>query len=151
LILTATRAADDPPEGKVNREKAAQNVMQDGITSIVEGMLPKILSPKVFDSNPELVERVKDIMMGTSAEGTIGALMAMKDRPDSTPTLVEINVPSLVIHGRGDQIIPLVDAEQMADSIQDCDLEIIDNAGHLPSLEQPQLFNNVVLDFMQQL
>jgi pimeloyl-ACP methyl ester carboxylesterase len=125
--------------------------MQDGITPIVEGMLPKILSPEVFESNPELVESVKDIMMGTSTEGTIGALMAMKDRPDSTPTLLEINVPSLVIHGRSDQIIPYADAEQMADSIQDCDLEIFDNAGHLPSLEKPQLFNNVVLDFMQQL
>jgi pimeloyl-ACP methyl ester carboxylesterase len=151
LIFTATRAADDPPEGKVNRDKAAQNVTLDGVTPIVEGMLPKILSPEVFDSNPDLVEHVKDIMMGTSAEGTIGALMAMKDRPDSTPTLAEINVPSLVIHGREDQIIPLADAEQMAGTIQDCEFVIYDNAGHLPSLEDPYRYTNVVLDFMQQL
>jgi len=151
IILTATRAADDPPEGKTNRDNAAQNVMQDGITPIVEGMLPKIVSPASFDKNPELVESVKAIMMGASVEGTVGALMAMKERPDSTPTLEEIKVPSLVIHGRGDQIIPLAEAEQMAGSIQDCEFVIFDNAGHLPSLEDPQLFNNVVRDFMQQL
>ena len=149
LILTATRAADDPPEGKANRDKAAQNVQKDGVTVIVDGMLPKILSPVTFDTNPKLVERVKGIMMGASVEGTVGALMAMKDRPDSTPTLEEINVPTLVIHGREDQIIPLAEAEQMAGSIQDCGFVIFDNAGHLPSLEDPLQFNNVVRDFLQ--
>jgi len=150
LILTATRAADDPPEGKTNREKVAQNVLQDGVTPVVEGMLPKLVSPMNFDTNPELVESVKGIMMGTSVEGTVGALMAMKDRPDSTSTLGEINVPTLVIHGREDQFIPLAEAEQMAGSIQDCEFVIFDNTGHLPNLEDPQRFNDVVRDFIQQ-
>ncbi len=151
LILTATRAGDDPPEGKTNREKAAQNVLQDGVTPIVEGMLPKLISPATLDTNPELVRNVKGIMMGTSVEGTVGALMAMKDRPDSTPTLGEINIPTLVIHGREDQIIPLAEAEQMAGSIQDCEFVIFDNAGHLPNLEDQQRFNDVVWNFIQQL
>jgi len=149
LILTATRSADDPPEGKANRDKAAQNVLQDGVSPVVEGMLPKIMSPATFDTDPELVESVKGIMMGTSIEGTVGALMAMKDRPDSTLTLEEINVPTVVLHGGEDQIIPLVEARKMAGSIQDCEFVVFDNTGHLPSLENPQRFNNVVQDFIQ--
>ena len=75
--------------------------------------------------------------------------MAMKDRPDSTLTLEEINVPTVVLHGGEDQIIPLVEARKMAGSIQDCEFVVFDNTGHLPSLENPQRFNNVVQDFIQ--
>lgn len=149
LILTATRAAADSPEGKAGRDQAVEKVQHDGVNPIVEGMLPKIVSQDTFETQPELVEKIKQIMMGTSTEGVTGALLAMKERPDSVPTLPEINVPALVIHGAGDQIIPQADAEQMAADISDCQLLILDGAGHMPSLEDDRKFNHAVMDFMQ--
>ena len=149
LILTATRAAADSPEGKAGRDQAVEKVQQDGVAAVVDGMLPKIVSQDTFETQPELVDKIKQIMMGTSTEGVTGALLAMKERPDSVPTLPEINVPALVIHGGGDQIIPQVDAEQIAAGIPDCQLAIFDEAGHLPSLEDERKFNQAVKDFMQ--
>ncbi|KAA3660923.1 MAG: alpha/beta fold hydrolase [Chloroflexi bacterium] len=148
LILTATRAAADPDEAKANRDAAAANVAENGINDLVEGMLPKLLSPKNLD-DVEMVSFVRDILMKTSVAGAMGALMAMKDRPDSTPTLAEIDVPTLIIHGADDQIVPLAEAEAMHKAIKGSKLVVLKNAGHLPNLEQPDAFNDAVIDFLE--
>lgn len=151
LILTATRAAADTAEGKRSREQTAASIKENGIESLVANMLPKLMSPTTYESNPELVEFVEEMMAVTSAEGAVGALMAMKERPDSIPTLAEIDVPTLIIHGADDQIVPLAEAEAMHDAIAESELFIIPEAGHLPNLEQPDLFNDAVLDFIEEI
>ncbi|MFQ5436743.1 MAG: alpha/beta fold hydrolase, partial [Anaerolineae bacterium] len=105
LILTATRAAADSKEAKANRDKAAESVKNNGIRPIVEAMLPKLMAPASYEDE-ELVAYVREMMEITSPEGMMGALQAMKNRPDSTPTLKKIKAPTLVIHGEEDQIIP---------------------------------------------
>jgi pimeloyl-ACP methyl ester carboxylesterase len=78
----------------------------------------------------------------------VSALMGMKTRPDSSPTIEKINVPTLIIHGADDQIIPTSEADAMHAAIEGSRLEIIPNAGHLPNLEQPELFNHSVENFL---
>ena len=90
-------------------------------------------------------------MEKTSTSGMISALKGMKTRPDSTPTLGQIKVPTLIIHGADDQIIPLSDSEAMHTAIPDSRLEVIPDAGHLPNLEQAQLFNRAVENFLSAL
>jgi 3-oxoadipate enol-lactonase len=75
----------------------------------------------------------------------------MKTRSDSTPTLGQINVPTLIIHGADDQIIPMSDSETMQRKIPDSQLDIIPDAGHLPNLEQAQQFNQHVKNFLTKL
>lgn len=151
LILTATRAGADSAEGKANRDKMADVTRRRGVTAVVETMLPKLLAPDVYDDDEELVDFVRDMMADTSVEGVVGALAAMRDRPDSMPTLAEIDVPVLIIHGAEDQIIPLAEAEAMAAAIPDAQLVVIPHAGHLPNLEQPDAFNDAVIDFLESL
>jgi pimeloyl-ACP methyl ester carboxylesterase len=148
LILTATRAAADSPQGKALRDQAASTALQEGVATVVDGMLPKLLSPESYESKPELVARLLAIMERTSLEGMLGALMAMKERPDSTPTLDLIQVPALVIHGADDPIVPLEEAQAMAAAIQGAQMEVIPEAGHLPNLENPQAFNHAVREFV---
>ena len=90
-------------------------------------------------------------MEDTSLEGMVGALQAMKDRPDSTPTLATIDVPTLIIHGADDQLIPLSEARAMQAAIEGSELVVIPEAGHLPNLEQIDLFSDAVLDFLDAL
>jgi pimeloyl-ACP methyl ester carboxylesterase len=149
LILAATRAGADATEAKLNRDKAAALAVEKGTYVVIEGMLPLILSPKTYEQRPELVREVENIMGETSLEGIVGALMGMKLRPDSTPDLGEIEVPVLIVHGADDQIIPLSEAESMHASLPDSTLKIIPDAGHLPNLEQPQLFNQTALQFLK--
>ena len=149
LILTATWARPDTPEGQVGRDKGIALVEKEGVAPLVEGMLPKLFAQETAVSNPGLVADIRDIMLDTSPQGAIGALHAMKNRPDSTPLLATIDVPTLVIHGREDQIIPLSEAQAVHKAIPNAQLVVLENAGHLPNLEQPDLFNDAVLDFLE--
>jgi pimeloyl-ACP methyl ester carboxylesterase len=114
-------------------------------------MLPKMLSLKTYEENPQLVERVREIMKKTSTNGMVGALIGMKNRPDSTGKLSQIEVPTLILYGADDQIIPFEDVETMQDAIPDVHLRILPDAGHLLNLEQPELFNRAVLTFIENL
>jgi pimeloyl-ACP methyl ester carboxylesterase len=148
LILAATRAGADSEEGKLNRDKAAQLTEEKGTQPVIDSMLPIIMATQTHREKPELVSQVAGIMKKTSTNGMIGALLGIKTRPDSTPTLGQIKVPTLIIHGEGDQIIPLSESEAMHAKIPDSKLEILPNAGHLPNLEQIHSFNKAVESFL---
>lgn len=151
LILVSTRAGADSAEGKAGRDRMADQVREEGATVLVESMLPKLLAPETYEDDQELVDFVSDMIESTSADGAIGALEAMKRRPDSTPMLSEITVPTLIIHGEEDQIIPVSEAETMLDQIPNAELAIISGAGHLPNLERPNEFNEEVWLFLDRL
>jgi len=151
MILAATRAGADSPEAQENRDKAAASVKENGIQVVNEGMLPKLMASQTYGYRPELVDQVKTIIDQTSSQGMVAALMGMKTRPDSTPTLDDIRVPVLILHGADDQIIPPSEAEFMHSRISDSHLKIISSAGHLLNLEQPQVFNQAVTSFLNSL
>ena len=148
LILTATRAAADSSDAKENRLKSINKVKNEGIEPIITGMLPNLLSPHTLSSNPALVAQVREIMQSVSPQGYIGDLMGMKNRPDSTPLLPKIDIPTLLIFGDEDQIIPLEEAKSMHSLIPASQLAIIPGAAHLLQLEKPTEFNDIVRNFI---
>ena len=150
LILTATRAAADTPAAREARQQTAENARRQGVAAIAETMLPKLLAPYSLEQHPELVNTVREIMLSTSLEGILGDLAAMTARPDSTPTLPTIQVPTLVVHGAQDILIPLAEAQAMQQAIPNARLEVIAQAGHLPSLETPQAYNQTLSQFLKQ-
>lgn len=151
LILAATRAGADSAEGKAGRDKAAELAKNEGATAVSAGMLPKMMAAKTYDNDPELVEFVQEILASASLNGVVGALAAMRDRIDSTPMLGDIDVPVMIIHGGDDTLIPVSEAQAMHDAIPDSELVVIPDAGHLPNLEQPDIFNDAVIDFLEDL
>jgi len=150
LILAATRAGADSAEGRVSRDKAAGVAVAQGVEPIVADMLPKLLAPATYQGQPDLVAFVRDMMLATSTDGVVGALAAMRDRSDSTPYLADISVPTLVIHGAEDQLIPTTEAQAMHEAIPQSELVLVPAAGHLPNLEQPDVFNDAVHEFLAQ-
>ncbi|WP_420628123.1 alpha/beta fold hydrolase [Candidatus Leptofilum sp.] len=151
LILAATRAGADSPEGKAGRDKAAELAKNEGATAVSAGMLPKMMAAKTYENDPELVGFAQEIMSSASLNGVVGALAAMRDRIDSTPTLGDIDVPVLIIHGADDTLIPPTEAEAMHKAIPNSELVLVPDAGHLPNLEQPDIFNDAVIDFLEDL
>jgi 3-oxoadipate enol-lactonase len=151
LILTATRAAADTPQQKAARDQSAETARQQGVQAIVTAMLPRLLSPKTYAQHPDLVAQVKMIMEHTSLEGILGDLAGLKERPDSTPNLSQIRLPTLLLPGADDPIVPLQEAQAMHAGIQGARLEIIPDAGHLPNLENPSAFNRAVRRFLDTL
>lgn len=151
VILTATRARNDSEVEKANRLKAIKLAQEEGIKPITSSMLPRLLSPVTIEQKPDLVSRVQEIMLGSTLEGVLGDLRGMMERPDSLPILSQMQIPALILVGGDDQIVPLEEARAMKDALPNSRLEIIDTAGHLPIMEQPELYNRLVREYIHSL
>jgi 3-oxoadipate enol-lactonase/4-carboxymuconolactone decarboxylase len=85
-------------------------------------------------------------------KGIVGALSAMRDRPDSTPGLAELEgLPTLVVVGDQDQITGPAVARKISDAVPGAMLSVIPGAGHLPPVEQPISTTRVLAEFLQSL
>ncbi|PWH16157.1 MAG: alpha/beta hydrolase [Anaerolineae bacterium] len=151
LILTATRAAPDSEEAKLNRQRSMQVAREQGIEPIIESMIAKVLSPFTLKNRPELVQTVRQIMQRTSLQAILGDLQGMMERIDSRPFLKQIAVPTLILHGKDDTLIPIEEAQAMQAAIPNSQLLIVENAAHLPNLEASERFNQAVRHFLKTL
>ena len=136
LVLFCTRATADSEEGKIVRENLAQRAEREGPVAVAEQMLPKMLAASAA-ARPDLVEQVRQIMLSTSLNGLTGSLRGMAARPSSLELLPKINVPTLVVAGEHDAIIPAAESAALAAAIPHAELAVIPGAGHLASLENP--------------
>jgi 3-oxoadipate enol-lactonase len=150
FTLMDTRAKPDSSQGREARNAAAIRVRQDGAAAYADEMLPKLLTPGSL-ADPRIGEPVRDMMAAQPVNGIVAALGAMRDRPDSRPTLATITVPTLVVVGEQDTITPPGDAEAMAAGIRDARVEVIPGAAHLSPLEKPRRVNPLLRDFIASL
>ena len=151
MVLADTKAQADTPEGKAGRFQMAQVAYKQGPAAIADLMLPKLLSAETLRTRPEIVRRVRAMIEGNEVSGIAGDLMAMEERPDSTPFLEQIACPTQIIVGALDQATPPADARLMADRIPGSRLAVIPNAAHVANLEQPGEFTKIVSEFAAEL
>ncbi len=150
LVLADTRAAADTAEVFERRTDQQDQVAREGTTALVEVLLAGLLCDHTKAHRLELVEQVRRLMANPAA-GYIGALEAMKHRPDATAELAGIGVPVLVVVGEADALSPPAVAREMAGAIPDAALAVLPDAGHLSNLEAPEQFNAAVADFLERL
>ncbi|HSN68685.1 MAG TPA: alpha/beta fold hydrolase [Thermoanaerobaculia bacterium] len=149
LILIDTRETPDAPEARAKRFESIEAVRAAGTGSVVEAMLPKMLTEATMKQDTEKAGAVRRIMESASKDGVIAALGAMARRGDSSALLPRIEVPTLVVAGREDAITPPSDAERMRSAIPGAELLILENAAHLSNFERPAEFNRAVSRFLQ--
>jgi len=148
LVLADTRAQADTEEGKQTRAQQAEKALAEGMAGIADSMLPKLLTPETVSKHPEIVKRVRDMMLKTKPEGAAGALLGMAEREDQTSLLAQINCPTLILVGREDPITPAQNSEKMHREIAGSRLVVIDNASHVSNLERTEQFNDELLRFL---
>jgi 3-oxoadipate enol-lactonase len=152
LVLIDTRAEADSQEGRKGRDAAAATARDQGAAAIAEAALPKMLGASTLTGEPATVERVRTMMAETPVSGIVGALGAMRDRPDSTSMLADLaGVPTLVIVGDEDELTPAAQARAMADAIPGASLVVIRSAGHLPTMERPVETTDALVAFLEAL
>jgi len=149
LVLANSKAGPDSPEGKKARDENAALARTQGAAAVGEKMMPKMLTPTTAAQRPDVANAVGAMMKRQSVEGVVAALLAMRDRPDSTPTLEKISVPTLIVSGADDTLIPPREAESMRDGIPSARLVSIPGAAHLENVEQPDAFNGAVREFLK--
>ncbi|HZG51947.1 MAG TPA: alpha/beta fold hydrolase [Pyrinomonadaceae bacterium] len=150
LLLADTRPQADTPEARLTREATALRALDEGMHTVAAAMLPKLFAPSTHAEHPEIVERVREMILNTDPQGAASALRGMAVRRDQTEFLRAISCPTLIIVGSLDQITPPADAELMHREIRGSRLEIIAGAGHVSNLERPAEFNRVLENFMRQ-
>jgi non-heme chloroperoxidase len=148
LVLADTRAEADTPEGLEARRRMLSLVKEKGATGVVEDMLPKLLGKTTTRERPEIADRVRALASVNSPGSISGAITAMMNRPDSMPLLSSIHCPTLILVGEEDTLTPVELSQKMAREIAGSSLVVIPGAGHLTNLEQTDLFNTAVADFL---
>ena len=150
LVFSNTKAGADSPEQRAGRQKQIQDVTERGPSALIEPTLPKMLSETTMRSRPDRVEAARALMHRMSVKGIAAALQGMAERPDSTPTLQTINVPTLMVAGAEDMLTPRAEAEIIHRGISGSRLEVIAQAGHYAPLEQSEEWARVVRSFLDQ-
>lgn len=150
LVLCDTRAAADTPEMAAVRQQTAEQVLRDGAAVLAEGMIAKLLAPATLRKHPDIVERVRRMILGAGREAAAAALRGMAARPDMTGRLRQIDYPTLVLVGEHDAISPPEEMRRIAQAIPAAQFVTIPGAGHLAPLENPQAVNEAIDRFLSQ-
>jgi 3-oxoadipate enol-lactonase len=148
LVLADTRSQADTPEGVAGRTRMLQLVHERGAAGVADEMIPKLLGDSTRRDRPAVVEHVRGLALANSTESIAGALRALMTRPDSTPLLASIHVPTLIVVGEEDSVTPPGASEEMHRQIGGSELVRIPLAGHLSNLEQPDVFNAALTAFL---
>jgi 3-oxoadipate enol-lactonase len=143
LVLANTRAVADPPEGAEARRALARRLLSEG--NVLADEPPPLLAE---DAPAELQERVRGWIAEQNPRAIAAAALGMAERPDSTPILPVIDVPTVVIASTGDRMIPAEVSSEMATRIPAARLEILERVGHLSNLEAPDTFSAVLLEHL---
>ena len=123
IALVGSRAAADSPERRAGREEI--------IRVLRAGRLPDGVESPV------------------APEELAVAQEAMRDRPDLSDVASSFGGPLLVCVGGADEIVPVEEARELADSALAGSFVLFEGAGHLLSVEQPERFNDVLGEFVE--
>lgn len=146
LVLANTRARADNETEKAARTDMIAALEQSGIGVLPDRMLSRLLQP---NPSAEVVRTVRAIIERTDPLAAIYALMAMRDRPDSSTVLHRIHCPALVIASEHDQVTRIDECRAMAETIPGGRFVQIAHAGHLSNLENHVEFNHALTVFLE--
>jgi pimeloyl-ACP methyl ester carboxylesterase len=148
MVLADTRSQADTPQAREGRVRLREVLAKDGPPGVAEQMLPKLLGERTRHDGTEAVPLTRAMIEAAAPRAIDAAIGALMGRPDSTPGLADISCATLVIVGREDEITPVAEAEVMQRAIPRSTLSVIPGAGHLSSLEQPEVFSRALGDFL---
>jgi 3-oxoadipate enol-lactonase len=148
LVLCVTKPQADAPEARTARLATADEVEGAGTQAFVESMIPKLIGESTRRNRPDLVAEARRMMQQMKPAGVAAAQRGMAERPDSTATLRSIQIPTLVVAGGEDTLIPPPILEAMSREIIGSKLAVIPAAGHYAPFEQPDAFLQVLMPFL---
>ncbi len=148
LVLADTRPDPDSAEARANRHRMAALVRGEGVTAVVEQLIPKLLSADTRSRRPDVERRLRAMMESATPSAIAHALEAMASRGDARPLLASVSVPTLVVAGTEDQLTTAAESRAWSRAIAGAAFEQIEGAGHVSNLERPQAFNALLRAFL---
>jgi pimeloyl-ACP methyl ester carboxylesterase len=136
LALIDTQAGPDMPEATARRRGFIEQTKIGRFHGVQPSLLPSLVHPSRLQDT-DVIQPILDMAQEIGAEGFVREQKAIMGRPDSRPMLAGIDMPTVVICGRQDLAIPLLRAEEMATTIPDARLAVLEVCGHMAPLERP--------------
>lgn len=132
LGLIGTQAVPDTPERFQARMETIQEIQKKGTGVVSASMINRLTQDRKLDAP------LKSIMDYATTQGLIGTLQGIAKREDATAWLASVAVPTLILSGKMDVIVPREKAQEMADLIPHAWWIEIPQCGHMPMMEDPQ-------------
>jgi pimeloyl-ACP methyl ester carboxylesterase len=148
LALFDTRARLDPPDSRQRRLDMIDIARRGGFAKLPPQMLAGLVHPDHV-GDPAIADAVLGMAGRIGAQAFIRQQTAILGRPDSLPGLAAITQPTLVVGGRQDGITPPEMLAEIAGTIPTARLVIVEEAGHLTPLEQPQAVSALLRYWLQ--
>lgn len=147
VALLATDPLSEPPQAAAERET---HMVMARAGRLVEAMAQLIPAGCVVDSpwHAEIMALVKDMALGLGEGVFLRQSRALQRRPDQQKTMRRVKLPALVIAGRMDPLVPLRRQEFTANLMPFGKFQIIEDAGHLSPLEQPEAVSEALAAFL---
>ncbi|MEJ5056047.1 alpha/beta fold hydrolase [Sphingobacterium sp. MYb382] len=148
IVLCATQSKADDDAGKQKRFDSIQAVLSHGRRPFAIGFVEKVFAPASLQKESEAIALIKSSIRRNSINSICATLLALAARTDTSVVLPEIKCPALVIRGKEDRIVSLADMQYLAKEIPGSRFVEMDDCGHLPNLEAPEVFNSLLHDFL---
>jgi pimeloyl-ACP methyl ester carboxylesterase len=150
LALLDTRATPDSDVQKQGRLADRAKAASLGMAAFSQTLPQRFLAPShIHEASMAGVTMAMASALGLKAQAA--QQDAMMGRPNSLPDLARVACPTLVACGRQDMLTTVADHEAIAAGIrahrQDCRFEVIEDCGHISTLEQPEVVNQLLLEF----
>lgn len=146
--ITHLALLDTNPRAELNAVKQRRGPQ---IEAVKKGDLTKIMrdemKPNYLVDSPNKLDILNLCMKmaeGLGNQAFINQSIALRDRPDYQNVLKGFDIPTLIMCGRQDVLCPIERHELMRELISGSTLHIVDSAGHLPTLEQPEIVNKAL-------
>ncbi|MDI1356329.1 MAG: alpha/beta hydrolase [bacterium] len=149
IILCDTQCIADTPEVKEKRYATIEQIKLNGAEAFNEKFVQSVFHPDSLVEMGELVKNLRSTVFSNSDQIIAAGLTALAERGETCSILEAIKVPTLIMCGKADQLTPVAQAEFMHKHIKGSRVEVIEKAGHVSNLEQPDEFNKHLRDFLK--
>ena len=150
IALLDTNPRGELPENMPVRQQQINIVTQGGVDSLRTLVSQQLMPKYAFDSERllKLKPLVMEMALEVGADEFINQWRALASRPDSWSTLKDIRCPTLILCGIHDALCSEKLHRDMAQEIKHAKLEIIQQAGHLSTLDAPEQVNSALQDWL---
>ena len=147
LILMDTNPKAELEEVKLKREPQIKEVNKGKLLEVMrDEMKPNYLAES--ENKRSVLNVCMDMALTLGPDVFINQSRALQSRLDQQNTIQSIKIPVLIMCGAEDKLCPVERHEMMHNMISDSDLIIINNAGHMPTLEQPRETTEVLKEWL---
>lgn len=148
LVLANTQCLADDPDARKGRESNIELIRTGQRKQFEEKFLSKLFASDTPSAHPEVVQNIRVLISHTKDDVLMSSLKALAERESTCELLLDVKTPALLIGGEEDHIIPATRLQEMNSMFEHSVLHMIPHAGHLSNLEQAEIFNKHIKQFI---